>query len=196
VRPPREPNDLELRSRLQQITDSLQGDRAGEQIEAIRQLRSSCPHSIVLVQQAIPGEPGSGSYTCHQYSFGLAEPPPAVRAVMVHYRDVFADRRYVSYMIEHGLTEVTPGEASDGDIVVYANDDAITHSGKVRANDLIVSKWGTAHLWQHRVFEIPLSYGGNAKFFRPVSPAVAAAGFLRYAESRMGRESIQALVGR
>src|SRR5256885_89280 len=88
VQPAREPNGLELRSHLQRLTDSLQGDRAGEQIEAIRQLRSSCPHSIVLVQQPIRGQPSTGSYTCPQYSFGLVDPPAAVRAIMLRYPDV------------------------------------------------------------------------------------------------------------
>lgn len=42
------------------------------------------------------------------------------------------------------------------------------------------SKWGTGHIWQHGVYEVPDCYGDTVRFFRPFSREMALQALLDF----------------
>lgn len=54
----------------------------------------------------------------------------------------------------------------DGSIAVYFDADRVTHSGRIN-NGTVISKWGTAHTWQHALWEVPTSYGSREYYQAP-----------------------------
>jgi len=51
---------------------------------------------------------------------------------------------------------------------------------------MIESKWGTAHLWRHRLFEVPLRYGSTVRFFKALEVSDCQLAFVKYAEAKLG----------
>jgi hypothetical protein len=101
------------------------------------------------------------------------------------WEDVYPNSKFVAYLIDHHLTEVSPAAADDGDIVVYFAGAVPKHAGRVDGSS-IVSKWGTAHLWRHRLFEVPAAYGETVRFFRAINSVDSKLAFVRFAQSETG----------
>ncbi len=180
-----EPNDTEFRAALDVITGAHIKEDVGKQLQLVAELATSCPHSISVVRTALPDDERTFNYTCFQYAFDLVDPPQAIVDIARLYKHIYPSSEFVQYLTEQYLEEISPKGAVDGDVVVYLNTDTITHAGKLRS-DRIVSKWGTAHLWQHRLFEIPLRYGMTVRFFRSISRDESCEAFMRYAEAKLG----------
>ena len=51
-----------------------------------------------------------------------------------------------------------------GDFVIYFNGVTVRHSG-IWMGGRVQSKWGTGHLWEHALHEVPLRYGDEVGFF-------------------------------
>jgi hypothetical protein len=177
---------------LSQITQEFIGERVGEQITAIDALRARTPHSIRLVSAAVPGDRATFGFTCFQYAFALVDPPPAIVTIATLYPHVFPSREFVEFLIRNALVEVTEDLVQDGDSIVYADQGIIRHAG-VMKRGRVQSKWGTAHLWEHGVLEVPVEYGSELRFFRPISTGEAQFAFLVYAEELLGRNVMMRL---
>ena len=83
------------------------------------------------------------------------------------------------------MDQIDSKEVEDGDVVVYSDDGVVKHAGRVQ-DGMIVSKWGTAHLWWHRLYEVPLRYGSTVKFFKALASTDSELAFLHYAEEKLG----------
>jgi hypothetical protein len=145
----------ELRKLLEEITDRYADDRVAEQIPRIAELNARFPHSISLLQAAIPGKPETFQFNCYQHSFGLARAESVTR-IMKEYSHVFPAREFVHFLLDTRLEEIPIDKARGGDHVIYAGAE-IEHAGIVRG-ERIESKWGLGHLWRHGVYEVPLRY--------------------------------------
>lgn len=56
---------------------------------------------------------------------------------------------------------------------VYLNEGHLAHTGRVVATGCVQSKWAqTGHVWNHGVFEVPIAYGNDVKYFLPPSDAL------------------------
>ena len=74
-------------------------------------------------------------------------------------------------------------EPEVGALVVWFDDERRpTHAG-VWSGTRVRSKWGTAHLWQHGLFEVPESYGDDVAFYVRPAREVVLAEFKRYTET-------------
>jgi hypothetical protein len=181
----KEANDPGLRAALDEITSKVTAEDVGRQVQLVRSLAARYSHSITLVVEAVPSNPATFQYTCFQHAFELVDPPRAIKEIAMLYPTVYPSAEFVEYLIAHYLREVTAHNARDADVVVYSSDVAIRHAGKVRG-DLILSKWGTAHLWSHRLFEVPASYGSIVRLFSHLSHDESAVAFVEFAESKLG----------
>lgn len=175
-------NNRLLREELQRITDSYINDRVGEQIEQVANLSLKYPHSISVVQKAIPDKQETFRFNCYQHSFGLINVESVIR-IMKDHGSVYPGREFVQFLIDTRLQEVSIEQAQDGDHVVYAAGSQIQHAGKV-TEEAIESKWGLMHIWRHGVYEVPLRYGSTVRFFGHISQDMAVQGFLDYARKR------------
>jgi hypothetical protein len=176
-------NDPVLRSELDRITDRFVGDAVGQQITAVKVLQG---HNIRLESEAVPDNPKTFRFTCFQFALGLTDPPELIVQIATIYSDVFPNSEFVNYLVVNYLTEIALEEIQEGDIVIYYTGGTPTHAGLIK-NGLVVSKWGTAHLWQHNLFEVPQRYGNEVRFFRPITEEDSQLAFLRYAEMKTGR---------
>jgi len=51
-------------------------------------------------------------------------------------------------------------------VVIYFDGERVTHAGKASSNEFVVSQWGArGHVWRHRLYEVPESYGNDVRFF-------------------------------
>ena len=187
-------NNTQLRVKLQHIADTYIGEEAEKQIQPIADLSAIHPHSIRLVQKAITGQPETFRFNCHEYTFDLLA-SEEVRCIARRYRDIFPGRDFVIWLIENYLTELANSEVQDGDFIVYFSDGLIMHSG-LYSNGKVRSKWGLCHLWEHKINEVPNSYGQEFRFFRRVTRQVCITAFVGYAVSEIGEEKVAAALRR
>jgi hypothetical protein len=160
-------------------------ERVGEQPAAVRALRALHPHSIELAREALPNDPKTFRYNCFQYAFGLQDPPKEVVDICTRYQDVFPSSEFVSFLVSQYLLEISPACAGIGDTVVYFQNDRPNHAA-IFVDDSLVSKWGTAHLWRHGIWEVPSHYGQTARTFRPIRKPVAIEAFILFASGQVG----------
>lgn len=80
---------------------------------------------------------------------------------------VFAGADFTRWLIEQGsLAEVSQAEAQDGDLVFYFSKGIFKHAGLWHPNGRVLSKWGVGHLFDHELFEVPMSYGSEVRFYK------------------------------
>jgi hypothetical protein len=169
----------ELRQRLERITEEYTEWVVGLQILAIAALREEWPHAISLIQEAVIGEPRTYDFNCHAFAFQLHE-LDAFWEIRLSKPDLRPTGRFVLDRLVPSMESVDLREARRGDVGLHFDEGGVTHSGVLADRD-IESKWGTAHRWQHRLFEVPSSYGSHARYFRrPASKSVVDA-YLEFA---------------
>jgi hypothetical protein len=167
-----------LRSALHEITFWRP---SGEHAALIASLRARWPHEIT------PAGPAQ-KHTCFMDAFGLEDPPEIVLTLARSRPDedgIWISPDFVHYLMAEVLAEVDPARAAVGDVIVYTNRRRPAHAGKVFNETTIRSKWGIGLAWTHRPFEVPLSYGGGLRFFRPISTETAVRAFTEFARSRL-----------
>src|SRR5258708_39393439 len=102
-----ETNNQQLREALDEILGRYTCDEVGEQIQQIKNLAERYPHSITLVDQAIPGKPETFQFNCYQHSFDLVN-VDSVNQIMRTSRSVFPGRQFVASLIDNLLQEIRP----------------------------------------------------------------------------------------
>lgn len=157
----------------------------------IGELAARHPHSIELVAPAIPGDELTFKFTCFQHAFELTDPPRTIVDIATLWPDVYPNAKFVLYLMDQRLTEVTPIDVVDGDVVVYFSNGVPTHAGQIKSGG-VVSKWGTAHLWRHGLYEVPARYGGEVRFFHALTRGESQESFLRFAEIETGESFLPA----
>lgn len=179
------PQNAELRQRLTEITSTFVGKKVDKQIDLIRDLRVLFDHQIELSSCAVAGKPETFAYNCFQFALEMVGPPRLVVDIATLYPDVYPNSEFMQHLMDHALTERT-GDMTSGDVVVYLREGRPAHAGHV-VNGRIRSKWGTAHLWTHGLFEVPDTYGHDVRFFHRISREDSLYSFVRWAETMTGQ---------
>jgi hypothetical protein len=168
--------DRPLRTAINRILEESQA--VADQLAALEKLRSTHPHTV---RQANLGDFCDGTdgdtaeYDCFSFALDLIDCPERIAA-----RE-YAPRKVGPIRLP-GIADVLPGPnfldalmlspqqslhcCRDHDLVVYCDKFGNPqHAGKVVAGE-VVSKWGMkGGLWQHRLWEVPSSYGTSARFY-------------------------------
>ena len=145
----------DLRASLQDITDRYVGFLVGQQIPKIIALRTIYPHSILISDKVRLGYPRTFAFNCHAFTFGLSK----MEECWAAREDLCPNGAFV---LAHLLPMME--QHTEGNIAVYFDGDRVTHSGRIN-NGTVISKWGTAHTWQHGVWEVPTSYGSRVECY-------------------------------
>lgn len=66
--------------------------------------------------------------------------------------------------------------------VLYLTNSAPSHAARLKGRDRFVSKWGLGLLWEHGLYELPVSYGERHKLFALTGEHEAIKVFLEYAK--------------
>jgi len=168
-----------LRDELDRLTDDPDPDC---HTELLAELSESYPNNIRIVERANPTQ----RYTCYMHAFGLGYQPEYVRVAISGSGKIFANSAFVLFLLQRGyLQERTSGTASPGDVVIYFANGVPQHAGIAKDNGQVESKWGTGHLYEHGVLEVPAKYGDKVKFYSPISKDLALKHFLEYAKDNL-----------
>ncbi len=180
-------NNLKLREELQKITENMNnhGENVGRQIVLINNLAREYPHSIKIIEEAKQTEDDSWRYNCYMFAFDLRG-KKELNDVGLRIYKILPDSQFAIYLLKDHLSEIKPEEVQDGDYVIYFEDGRPTHAGKVCGQN-IVSKWGTAHRWQHGLYEVPLNYGNGIKFCKQLAPDRCLKTYLEWANQAKER---------
>jgi hypothetical protein len=82
------------------------------------------------------------------------------------------------------LVPRAPESVVSNDLIVYLDNGVFRHVGRIAEPDRVLSKWGTGHLYQHAVWEVPASYGEEICYFVGTDEDMSFGLFRAYAESR------------
>lgn len=81
-------------------------------------------------------------------------------------QDIYPGGEFTTFLIRNFLKETEQDQARDGDLVLYFREGTPKHAGKWYT-EKVRSKWGYySHLWQHGLYELPLEYGNDLRFFQ------------------------------
>jgi len=165
-----------LRQQLQEMTEEqdvaqhpdLLGDISAIHANTIRLLESE-----VLIDR----------YTCLVHVFHLVDKPEYVEIASMGFGRVYAGTEFANWLLEREkLEEVEQMQAATGDIVFYFDGNQFKHTGIISSPTRIISKWGVGHLYEHDLFEAPISYGELVRYFRRPTPEDAYSYFTEFAE--------------
>jgi len=175
-----------LRQKLDQITDQNIGNNISKQIDLIKNI--GIAHSIILKQEAIVGKPETFKFNCFSYALDIIN-HPVVEKMMKDHTSIFIGSEFMEYLIQNKLQKIDFSNKREGDIIIYFSNNKPEHAGKIFSNR-IISKWGTGHMWEHEVLEIPLKYGDTYLTFKAISEKEALNCFLDYTRTKGAKSKI------
>lgn len=172
-------NNVEFRKRLHEITEEREAE---QHEELVSNLTNEYPHSIILKLRK-PDKKKS-NYNCFMFAFNLTHSPEYEKIAKTPPGDVFANSEFCDFLLKKGiLKENKWDDKNEGDIIIYFDKGVPKHAGKIHSNR-IISKWGIGHLWEHDIYEVPISYGNQYRIFSSISESVAITAFIEYAKSK------------
>lgn len=187
-----EMNPRELRQALREITE-LPPDVIPNHPDLVAALRKAYPHSIVNVTDLEVVHLPLQKFTCFMHAFRLVNASTATYLMDALQTQPRSD--FVAHVAARHLSEISPEDAADGDLILYFDNQNITHAGKVRAAR-VVSKWGIGWVWEHEVFEVPMQYGDKVRFYSRVEQQEVEQLFVSYVRSQEGVELVDELLAR
>jgi hypothetical protein len=167
-----------LRARLQQITQLEAPESHAALIEG---LREEMGHSISTLQsENLPAR-----YTCVVHAFHLVEDPTYVQVAASGLGFTFAGPEFITFLLANALLAPRKEDQVVGnDLVFYFENETFRHVGRMLTPTRVVSKWGTGGLYEHEVWEVPSTYGGEAHFYEGPDENKSFELFVKYAESK------------
>ena len=143
-----------LRKRLQEMTEV---EDVSRHPALLSEITRDYPNTVAVVESCHPLE----RYTCVMHVFDFVEKPEYVAIAERGFNRVFAGGAFVNWLLDRGLLEKLQwSDTGRGDVVLYFNEQgSFKHAGLILAGERLLSKWGTGHLFEHGVLEVPESYG-------------------------------------
>jgi hypothetical protein len=149
-----------LRDKLQELTMTQD---VSQHPELLTKLSCICENTIELLASEHP----IGSYTCLMHVLEFTEKPEYVEKASSPV--AYAGAKFAQWLLDKSkLREIPQVDAKESDIIFYFNGREFKHTGILRNCNRVISKWGTGHLYEHDVFEVPSSYGESVRFFSPL----------------------------
>lgn len=171
-------NDVEFRGDISQITERYSElpekgrlQRVFDHIPGIESLQAKRKHSIALIERVNPDDKKSWDFNCFRYAFDMRTLSPRIKGVLENQSQIVPHLDFGSEFIEFLIQNrkksfIEQKELRLACVVIYLDDKEVRHAGRVIDSEFVVSKWGClGHLWRHRLWEIPVCYGNNTKFF-------------------------------
>lgn len=156
------------------------------QARFLERLRQTHPHTVKVLKSRVPLK----RYTCGVYAFDLVGNAEYAQIAGFGFGRTFAGAEFLHHLIDQRLLEPrASGAAISGDLAIYFQDDKFVHVGRLLASQRVISKWGTGHLCEHKLWNVPLSYGNEVRFFRGTSRMESLELFIGYAKSKGFRRS-------
>lgn len=92
-------------------------------------------------------------------------------------------KEFIRYLLSKDILKTTE-EPAPGDLVFYENDEGvITHGGIMKTKDVVLSKWMWGALFEHKLWDVPSSFGDKVFYTKPIDPKVAKEVYEEYKKS-------------
>ena len=168
----------DLRYNLMKITEDAPSHEHPAHIE---HLRSETNHSIVVVESEHPIE----RYTCAVHAFHLTGNATYEEVASYGLGLTFAGSDFINFLLEYQLLTLRVESCIlPNDLVIYFDNGIFRHIGRMKTNHRVLSKWGTGCLYEHRVWEVPSTYGEEVRYFIGPDEDSSADLFIQYAQSK------------
>ena len=157
------------------------------QIEFIKGLKDSFNHTIVLIEESDLSQNYYPNYNCYMHAFNLAGESKVDEVAKCFNGKIRPGNEFVKYLIkENILMELPPDKVRAEDIIIYFDGKEPRHAGKINLNR-VTSKWNFGHLWEHAIYEVPLKFGSELKYFKKIEKEASFDNFLSYKKLIMSR---------
>jgi len=123
-------------------------------------------HSVKLVEPApVPAE---DDFNCVIDALDLSLEQATSPSGRYH-----ADLSFLQNLIDTNILIASEADFAEGDLAVYFLEGRVKHVGTALRGRRIRSKWGCGHVYEHRLLEVPASYGNEIRWYRPIDPDLA-----------------------
>lgn len=169
----------ELRTKLEEMTKRFTGLVITHQVQVVENIKQEYPHRIAVRSMADPRSLRTWRFNCHAFTFGLWQ-QEAFWHLQTSCPDCWPDGAFVTNYLLPGMCQISETDIRAGNLVLYFDSERLTHSGVVY-DDLIRSKWGDGHVWEHALFEVPKSYGERAEYYTAPPNNLALDAYVKFA---------------
>ena len=107
-------------------------------------------------------------WTCVPYALGFARDPLYGEIASFHH--IYATAGFVHCLLDARLQALD--RPRPGCLALYFNSGLWTHAGITSTSERLVSKWGGFPVYDHRLEEVPASYGDEVQFFEAPSEGI------------------------
>jgi len=167
-----------LRQHLTKITEQ---SPVNEHPDLIKQLRASIEHTIVVLESGTAID----QYTCAVYAFHLVGDPTYLSIASYGLGRTFAGKEFIAFLLSNNFLALRGSEEiSQGDLVTYFENEDFRHVGRIANSERVVSKWGAGWLYEHGLWEVPVGYGHEVRYYAGPNKERSFDLFLKYAESK------------
>jgi hypothetical protein len=106
------------------------------------------------------------TFNCYAFALGIVDNPRYQAFVQNHRNSALANSGFMSALLARGeLIEINEANVRIGNLAIYLADGRVTHAGVIVTDRQTVrSKWGPGELYEHGLWEVPESYGGQTQF--------------------------------
>ena len=147
--------NIELRAALDDLFRAMFPNTFDRRWEALQRW----PNSLKIIAER------DDRFTCFAYSLGIEALPRYNALVDDRQHGALASSSFIEYLVKQGhMTEVAEAVFAPGRAVLYYEGERITHGARILSETLLASKWGSGKVYQHGLWEVPLSYGNQCKF--------------------------------
>lgn len=161
-----------LREKLQFITDNYIGKKIKEQIIEIEKIGAEYEHSIMLIKESIYSE---YYQNCYMFAFEF------------DFRSVFPNSCFLNFLLDRNvLSEVEESKAEINDYVIYFCEGQPKHASVKQSNG-IISRWGDGHIWNHQLYEVPIKYGNEVRFYKKIDISVLKENYVKFLQCIWGK---------
>lgn len=126
------------------------------------------PHSDIVI------------IVCFAFALGLADSALYRELVFQTHGKYGANTPFMEWLLAGGKLSETDKPAA-GDIVMYFDGNRPMHAGLLTENpNIVLSKWGDIDLFEHNIWQVPLSYGSMLHYYNPLSTLQSEKYFTQY----------------
>jgi len=160
----------------------------------VDELKKRYPHSISIVCDS-QGQPLRGLASCYEHAFDLTQFEEYEDVRLCDYQEgldrFIANSVFVRHLMEQGILR-QDSVPLEGALALYFDNDKPVHAGLMKSAGRVSSKWGSGHLWEHELWEVPASYGDDVQFFERPDPREVFAAFKSWLPTQPGYSDFEA----
>lgn len=166
--------DKEEREKLTEVIEVENGINWWQPDLFEKYIRSHLPIDLEII--SVPPSP-AGNFNCFVYALKLENDPEFLGGQNP------IQKEFIRHLLDKGVLQ-TIAEPVLGDLVFYEDDEgAITHGGIMKTKEVVLSKWMWGALFEHKLWDVPSSFGDKVFYTKPIDSRVAKEVYEKYKKS-------------